>query len=73
MKKLIITIISFMFLMSCSGSPKIVRYQAPASPNILPVKVVNGTISGKSKDNVIKNHARAWEFIHILLEKAYVQ
>jgi len=73
MKKLIIVFIVLVFSLSCAKTPKIIRHHAPASPNILPVKVVNGTISGKSKDNVVKNHARAWEFIHILLEKAYVQ
>jgi len=43
----------------------------PPDPIMLPVEVINGTISGPALDNLIENYMRLWEHIELLKKKGF--
>lgn len=60
------------FFSGCSGRLSNNKVRVPDAPKVRPVKVIDGTISGESLDNVIDNHTDAWKYIEdlkVLLEE----
>lgn len=57
---LLICIINF----GCAYSRSAIK--CPSSPQMMPVAVRHGSISGQSLDNAIENHQALWQHIHIL-------
>ena len=73
MKKIsIIIFISLTLLFSSCAKTRVVTDRtAPPDPPLLPVEVINGTISGEDLANLLENHMRLWEFIGVLKKKGF--
>lgn len=48
----------------CAHVP--VNIKCPAAPQMLPVNVISGTVSGQDLANAITNHMALWAYIHQL-------
>jgi len=64
MKKIFI-LLGLIFLIGCKEEVRFkpITCYAPPEPEILPVDVVNGIISGQNKDNVSINWYNVWSYI----------
>jgi len=56
------TLITFLalFLTGCAAANCKPHVVLPTPPPVLPVNVVNGTVSGQDLDNLVENWMRVW-------------
>ena len=69
MKKFILVTMILTLLVGCATTRCKFPSTMPSDPLMLPVEVINGTVSGKDLDNLIENYMRLWAHIIIIKDK----
>lgn len=71
MKKIICLLMILFVFGACAKTRVLINRKAPPDPSMLPVNVISGTISDQDLNNLIENHMRLWQHIHILKKKGF--
>gem|GEM_PF-3234418 len=67
MKKYQLLLLLPLFVLeACATRMVPVRIACPPRPVMLPVTVIDGTVSGEALDNAIFNTLKLWEHVHVV-------